>query len=195
MILGSGSPRRLQLLTELGVSFTTVIPEVKENRNPDEAPFEYARRLAKEKARWVANSIKDHAVVISCDTIVVQADGVLEKPDKPERAVEILSQLVGKKHTVCTAMALARSGEVVADDFELTEVYFHNVDADRLRAYVRSGEPMDKAGAYGIQGMGAFLVDRIDGNLDNVIGFPRCLLDKLAARILSDPEWQREISK
>jgi septum formation protein len=86
-------------------------------------------------------------------------------------------------HVVCTALALADQGKILAADHELTEVYFNPVTAQQIYDYIATGEPMDKAGAYGIQGMGAFLVDRIDGHLDNVIGLPRTLLNSLAEEV------------
>ena len=115
---------------------------------------------------------------------MVLAGEVLGKPADEQDAVRILSQLANKRHIVCTALAICGKQGMLSSGYEVTEVFFNNVAPDQIREYVASGEPMDKAGAYGIQGMGAFLVDTIKGNLDTVIGFPRVLLDDLSRQIL-----------
>lgn len=184
LVLGSGSPRRVRLLGETGVSFEQIIPDIKEDRYPGENPYDFAERLAGEKAIWVAERTEAEAIVLGCDTIVVLGDELLGKPVDAADAMRILTSLSGQQHVVCTAVALARRGSVVASGYELTKVFFNVVGDQQLREYIESGEPMDKAGAYGIQGMGAFLVDRIEGQLDNVIGLPRLLLDNLAERLL-----------
>ena len=183
LVLGSGSPRRAALLTDMGIPFSQIIPKLEEKQLNEEQPYTYAQRLAEEKALWVARHLKQDQVVLSCDTIVVLDNNVLEKPSSEEEAFDTLSSLSGKQHVVCTAAALATSDGIMASGYETTEVYFNDVTSEQIKKYVTSGEPMDKAGAYGIQGMGAFLVDRIRGNLDNVIGLPRSLLDKLAKKV------------
>ncbi|HOP07396.1 MAG TPA: Maf family protein [candidate division Zixibacteria bacterium] len=185
LILGSGSPRRFRLLTEAGVTFTRIVPQTEEAMKPNEAPYAYAERLAGEKALEVSRENANSAVVLGCDTIVVLNGEVLGKPENEQEAFEILSRLSGQTHVVCTAIALAVDGKLTMSGYELTEVHFNSVTSKQIREYITSGEPMDKAGAYGIQGMGAFLVDYIEGNLDNVIGLPGKLLDELAARLLS----------
>ncbi len=192
IILGSGSPRRKRLLAEIGFEFERVIPKVDEVILPDEEPVVFAIRMAEEKALEVSSRADENSIVIGCDTIVVLDNKVLGKPSDEEEAVLTLSRLAGKIHTVCTALAFARNSEIVASGHELTKVKFNSVTPDQIRSYVSSGEPLDKAGAYGIQGMGAFLVDTIKGNLDNVIGFPRTLLDNLAGEILALKERQDE---
>ena len=184
LVLGSGSPRRVRLLGEIGVPFEQIIPEVSEDRLAGEPPYEFAERIAGEKAAWVAERAAGEAIVLGCDTIVVLGDQLLGKPTDESDALRILTGLSGRQHVVCTGVALARQGSVVASGYELTKVFFNTVTERQLTDYIASGEPMDKAGAYGIQGMGAFLVDRIDGPLDNVIGLPRLLLDNLAERLL-----------
>ena len=109
---------------------------------------------------------------------------MLGKPSDEEEAFRTLSTLASKQHTVCTALAVADRNGILASGYELTDVWFNKVSDRQIRDYIASGEPMDKAGAYGIQGMGAFLVDRLEGNLDTVIGFPRKLLESLAQRIM-----------
>ena len=183
LILGSRSPRRVKLLTDLGISFEQIIPEIEERRLPDEPAFPYAQRLAEEKARWAMERLDDNQIVITCDTIVVLGDVVLEKPGDEQEALEILTTLSGRKHVVCTAVSLADRTQIISSGYETTGVQFNTVTPDRLREYIATGEPMDKAGAYGIQGMGAFLVDSIEGNLDTVIGLPRTLLECLAGEV------------
>ncbi|UCG63287.1 MAG: septum formation protein Maf [Candidatus Zixiibacteriota bacterium] len=184
IILGSSSPRRLKLLTETGVPFKQIIPDLEEDQLPNEPPYDYAERLARDKALLISGRLSDRQLVIGCDTVVVLAGTVLGKPMDEHDAYRILSSLAGKRHTVCTALAAADSSGILASGYELTEVFFNAVSERQLKEYIASGEPMDKAGAYGIQGMGAFLVDSIEGNLDTVIGFPRELLESLAQRIM-----------
>ncbi len=144
--------------------------------------------MARDKARLVAGKVNKRHIVLGCDTVVATGDKILQKPRDAADAFAILSSLVGHRHTVCTALALAEGGGLKASGYELTEVYFNPATPEQIRDYIETGEPMDKAGAYGIQGMGAFLVDRIEGNLDNVIGLPRMLLDRLAARVVAQLE-------
>ena len=183
IILGSASPRRLKLLSETGIDFRQIISNLKESDNPGGDPFEHALSLAKMKAMAVSSEFGADKLIIGADTIVVLDNVLIGKPEDENKAREILLQLSGKKHVVCTAVALVSSNELLASDYELTDVYFNLVSEDAIEDYVCSGEPMDKAGAYGIQGKGGFLVDRIEGELDNVIGLPRSLLDKLAGEV------------
>jgi len=183
IILGSASPRRLKLLGETGIDFQQIISVLKESDNPAGDPFEHALSLAKMKAMAVSSDSGADKLVIGADTIVVLDNVLIGKPEDENEAMEILLRLSGKKHVVCTAVALVSSKELLASGYELTDVYFNLVSEDAIADYVNSGEPMDKAGAYGIQGKGGFLVDRIEGELDNVIGLPRSLLDKLAGEV------------
>ena len=185
LVLGSGSPRRVALLKELGIAFKQIIPSLEERQKQGEPAFQFARRLAEDKALSVAGQTNAGHLVIGCDTIVVLNDNILQKPRNKSDAFEILTTLAGQMHVVCTALALAEQGKILAADHELTEVYFNPVTAQQIHDYIATGEPRDKAGAYGIQGMGAFLVDRINGNLDNVIGLPRTLLNSLAEEVIA----------
>ncbi len=185
-VLGSGSPRRQRLLKETGIPFEQIIPQLAESRLAGESPYPFARRLAECKALWVSEQAGPDAVVVGCDTIVVQGETVLGKPADPDEAFATLSSLVGLQHVVCTALAFVRDSRLLELEHELTSVFFNRVTPERIREYIASGEPMDKAGAYGIQGMGAFLVDSLEGNLDNVIGLPRILLDDLARKVLDN---------
>ncbi len=184
IVLGSRSPRRVALLKETGVDFRQVIPDLEEDRLTGEPPYVFAERLAKDKALHVAKQLNDEELVIGCDTIVVLDNNVLGKPSDEDQAFRILSELSGKRHDVCTALAIADREQIIVSGYEITEVTFNKVTGEQIRDYIATGEPMDKAGAYGIQGMGAFLVDSIEGNLDNVIGFPRQLLENLSKRAL-----------
>ena len=180
LVLGSRSPRRMQLLSELGVSFRQVVSEIDEAQRTGEDPFRYAVRLAEDKALDVVRSCDQDEIVIGGDTVVVLEGVILGKPANRDEAIQTLERLSGHRHTVCTALALANGTGVLCSGEERTEVCFNRVTREQIERYVDSGEPMDKAGAYGIQGMGAFLVDSIAGNLDNVVGLPRVLLNSLA---------------
>lgn len=182
LILASGSPRRRTLLSEIGCTFIIENHEVDESRREGEEPFAYAVRLAKEKA--LAVHTDDRSAVLGFDTIVVIDGRVLGKPVSADDAVEMLRSLSGNTHQVCTAIAIAIGNQIEAADCDITTVKFKQVTDSQIAEYVQNGEPMDKAGAYGIQGMGGFLVDSIDGNLDTVIGLPRNLLDHLCAALL-----------
>jgi septum formation protein len=186
LVLGSRSPRRVKLLTEIGVTFEQIVSRVKEKRRDGEESVDFAERMAGEKARWVAGQVDEAHVVIGCDTVVVLDHNPLGKPTDEADAMRILRLLSGRQHTVCTGVALMRPGRPLMSGYELTDVFFNNVTGEQIHGYIKSGEPMDKAGAYGIQGMGGFLVDRIEGQLDNVIGLPRLLADKLAERMLKN---------
>jgi len=180
LVLGSASPRRCQLLREAGVPFRQEVSDIEEQLRPGEDPFEFARRVAEEKAIAVAAGCRANEIVLGGDTVVVLRGQVLGKPSDPSDAIRILELLSGQQHTVGTALALTLGDHLMASGIETTQVIFKPVSRDQIVKYVASGEPLDKAGAYGIQGMGAFLVDRIEGNLDNVIGLPLTLLNDLA---------------
>lgn len=184
IVLGSGSPRRLQLLQEVGIPFRQLTPDIHESILPGERPYSFAKRLAEDKALAVAQKTAPADLVIGCDTIVVLNDVVLGKPTDEADAFNILSSLSGHQHVVCSAVAYAVTGRLLASDYELTKVTFNEVSGEQIRQYIATGEPMDKAGAYGIQGMGSFLVDSIEGNLDTVVGLPRVLMEWLAGEVL-----------
>ena len=174
LVLASGSPRRRQLLEMLGLPFVAAAANVQELRLPREAPRAYARRLARDKARAVPG-----AWVLGADTIVVQGDDVLEKPLDAADALRMLLQLNGRRHEVITAVCLIADGREL-EAIDTTAVYFRQCEAEFLQAYVATGEPLDKAGAYGIQGYGAALVERIEGDFFGVMGLPvRLVLDLL----------------
>ena len=188
LILASGSPRRVYLLGKAGIKFEQIIPGIDENDEDWSNPYQTASRLAQKKAKAIAIKAPPNSVVLGCDTIVVINKKVLNKPASPEEALEMLLKLSGDCHTVCSAISLQQSNGLIVTDYELTDVYFNKIEKTQLIEYISSGEPLDKAGAYGIQGAGGFLVDRIEGNLDNVIGLPMKLLDYLAGRIIKFKE-------
>ncbi|EKM0665478.1 septum formation inhibitor Maf [Cronobacter turicensis] len=171
LYLASGSPRRQELLGMLGVTFERLVPGVEEQRALQEAPQDYVTRLARDKARaGVALAARD-LPVLGADTIVVLNGDVLEKPRDAAHAAEMLRRLSGQTHEVMTAIALADK-QRVRERLVMTRVTFRALTAQDIAAYVESGEPMDKAGAYGIQGLGGCFVRRIEGSYHAVVGLP-----------------------
>jgi len=166
LVLASGSPRRRQLLEMLGLEVEVRPPHIPEIRAPGEAPRAYVERLAREKAASVPGEL-----VLGADTTVVVDGEVLEKPADAADALRMLHRLQGRTHQVLTAIAL-KTPRGILGATDVTAVAFRAADDDLLRAYVATGEPMDKAGAYGIQGYGAALVERIDGDFFSVMGLP-----------------------
>lgn len=168
VVLASSSPRRRQLLTLVGIRHTVIPADIDELPLPGELPNGHAERLAREKAVSVAEAFPNE-LVIGADTIVVLDERILGKPRDETHAREMLAELSGRTHTVVTAMACALNGEIVSG-VERVEVTFRYLTAAEIDAYVETGEPMDKAGAYGIQGFGATIVRRIDGDYFAVMG-------------------------
>ncbi len=173
LTLASSSPRRRQLLEMLGIPIRVVSPDVPEVRRTHETPIDYVERLAREKALRVRGRL-----VLGADTTVVVRDEVLEKPTDAEDALRMLRKLQGRTHQVVTSVALV-AGERVHQATDITNVTFRRLSDEQLEAYVATGEPMDKAGAYGIQGFGAALVDRIEGDFFSVMGLPIRLVLRL----------------
>ena len=176
LILASGSPRRRQLLEMLGIPVRVVPPNIPELRRPAETAVDYVERLAREKALSVAGTL-----VLGADTTVVVRDEVLEKPADAADALRMLRKLQGRTHQVVTSVALV-AGEAVHQATDVTSVSFRRLPEAFLEAYVATGEPMDKAGAYGIQGYGAALVQRIEGDFFGVMGLPIRLVLELLER-------------
>lgn len=171
LYLASGSPRRRELLTQLGLHFERVITDVEELRRDEESAQHYVRRLAREKAQAGVAVAPQDLPVLGADTIVVLNGEVLEKPRDAAHAAEMLVRLSGKTHQVMTAVALAdRQREL--DCLVLTEVTFRLLTPQDISDYIASGEPMDKAGAYGIQGLGGNFVRKINGSYHAVVGLP-----------------------
>ncbi|XTZ38846.1 Maf family protein [Salmonella enterica] len=169
--LASGSPRRQELLTQLGVSFERIIPGIEEQRQAQESARQYVVRLAREKAQAGVAMVPRDLPVLSADTIVIFNGEVLEKPLNASHAACMLRQLSGQTHQVITAVALADRYHLL-DCLVETEVTFRALSEADITAYVASGEPLDKAGAYGIQGLGGCFVRKINGSYHAVVGLP-----------------------
>lgn len=179
MILASQSPRRIELMREAGFDARVIPANIDETALPDEGPFDLVERLARAKAAAVA---KEHAEegepVVAADTIVALAGELLGKPADEADARRMLNALSGKTHQVATGVCIVRDGSV--ESFvDITDVTFYELSHDEIDAYVATGEPMDKAGAYGIQGLGGLLVAGIQGDYHNVVGLPVCRLGRM----------------
>jgi septum formation protein len=183
LILASGSPRRREVLQQAGFSFEVVPAEaVEENYTGSESPAAYAERMAHLKAEDVARRYRagEPVVVLGADTIVVLDKILLGKPASPAEAISMLEQLSGRTHEVITGVVLAGPGtgrRSIAH--EVTQVYFRPLSQEEIRDYVATGEPLDKAGAYAVQGRAGRFVTRIEGCYFNVVGLPLALVDRL----------------
>ncbi|UOZ18042.1 Maf-like protein [Enterobacter asburiae] len=171
LYLASGSPRRQELLTQLGVSFERIVTGIEEKRAEGESAQQYVSRLAREKAQAGVASVPRDLPVLGADTIVILNGEVLEKPRGADHAARMLHKMSGQTHQVMTAVALADRQHVL-DCLVVTEVTFRVLTDDDIAAYIASGEPMDKAGAYGIQGQGGCFVRKINGSYHAVVGLP-----------------------
>lgn len=172
VILASASPRRREILTQLGLDFTCIPPCLKEMPCPQETPLEHVRRLAKEKGEHIAG-LYPGAIIISADTIVVYAEEILGKPEDKKDAFRILDLLSGNTHKVITAFAITNKyHNLHILEHVSTEVTFRDLYPEEIQRYINSGLPMDKAGAYGIQDLQAGFVKKINGCYYNVTGFP-----------------------
>lgn len=171
LVLASGSPRRLQLLASLGLDCEVSPVEIDETPRPREGPTDYARRLATEKA---AVGVAMHApdrLVLAADTVVALGDEIFGKPADHADAARMLRRLSGRSHDVHTAVAACRAGESLLR-LSSSEVTFRTLPGHEIEAYVATGEPLDKAGAYGIQGLAAVFVTRLCGSYSGVVGLP-----------------------
>jgi septum formation protein len=181
VILASGSPRRRQLLELIGIEHETRPSNIDESIKGKETPRKHAERLAREKAAAIAK-IEPEAITIAADTIVVIDRKILGKPSSAVDAGSMLSLLNGRNHTVITAVAVARGIELKSG-VEEVHVKFRKLTEDEIDAYIATGEPMDKAGAYGIQGFGATIVERIEGDYFAVMGLPIVRLVRLLGEL------------
>ena len=179
LVLASASPRRRELLTQAGFTFEVRAAHDNEDPRPDEDPIAYVVRLAREKAEAVYAELHDPEIlVLGADTTVTLDRHILAKPEDPADACRMLRMLSGRTHRVITGVAIAfASGTEVAA--EVTGVQFLTVTEDEIAAYVATGEPMDKAGAYGIQGSAAKWIPRIEGCYFNVVGLPLALVSTM----------------
>lgn len=170
LILASASPRRAELLRNAWIAFTIVPAHVREEPLPNETPLNYAQRLARDKALAIFASHPEDAV-LGADTVVVVDEQLLEKPGNLDDAIRMLRLLSGRTHQVITGICLVAAG-FERTEAEVTHVTFRQLSEDEITAYVRTGEPMDKAGAYAIQGIASRWAERIEGCYFNVVGLP-----------------------
>lgn len=182
-ILASGSPRRRELLTSLGIDFSIIKPDIDETQQPDEPPLVYVERLSLEKANAVAQRLAHEAWVLAADTVVIlaadtigvdEAGELLGKPADADEARAMLRRLRGRTHLVCTALTLHRTGEQTRHLTRLTQtrVTMRAYTDDDIDTYIATGDPFDKAGSYAIQHDGFRPVERIEGSYTNVVGLP-----------------------
>ena len=183
IILASKSPRRRALLEQMGVKdFRILTPDIDEHMDRELPPAELVRQISLEKAQAVAAQADPNAVIIPADTVVALDGAVLGKPADEEEAFRMLSLLSGNRHQVYTGLTVLR-GEQVFSQWEETSVTFRPLTAEEIEAYIATGEPMDKAGAYGIQGYGALFIEGISGDYYNVMGLPVCRLGQILGQL------------
>ncbi len=190
-ILASQSPRRQQLLRQIGIAdFEIIVPDADETYDPALSPEQIVSSISRKKAEAVRPLAKD-ALVIAADTMVF-LDGLrLGKPKTQEEAREMLTALSGRTHHVCTGVTVCRGPQVFTES-ETTSVTFRPLTGWEIARYVLTGEPMDKAGSYGVQGLGALFVEHIDGDYFNVMGLPLCRLGRMLKRFGVDPFFREE---
>lgn len=179
-VLASGSPRRRDLLGAAGYRFETVPAGVDETPLPDEAPLAYAARIARAKSQSFASP---DAITLGADTVVVHKGVLMGKPEGAAEAIEMLGRLNGTSHEVMTGWALSRGGDVLDEGVEVTAVTFRTLTPEDISSYVASGEPMDRAGAYAIQGGAGAFVDRFEGSYNNVVGLPMEVVTSALAKL------------
>ena len=189
LILASQSPRRRELLGLFGIPFAIQVADIDETMDPHKPPFEEVARVSLKKA--MAVEATEDQVVVAADTIVVCQGKTLGKPRDAEEAFAMLKLLSGRDHQVMTGLAVCR-GETQLVTTEVTDIHFRELSDREIRAYIRTGEPMDKAGAYGIQGGAALFAQKMHGDYYNVMGLPVCrlwqLLQQAAPELLEDTE-------
>lgn len=185
LILASASPRRRELLGMLGLHIDIFVPDTEEDCDRSVfSPDELVMGLACRKVRAAAEQLiqrgdnLDDAVILAADTVVALDGTILEKPTDEDDAHRMLSMLSSRRHDVFTGIAAIHRGRL-AVDVQTTGVYFRSLSEEMIRSYIASGEPMDKAGAYGIQSRGSLFVDRIDGDYFNVVGLPLVRVDEM----------------
>ncbi|EKK9987340.1 septum formation inhibitor Maf [Vibrio vulnificus] len=178
LVLASGSPRRKELLTQLGFVFDVVLPDIEECKAEHESAQEYVLRLSQQKAQAGLQLTTADAVVVGSDTVVVCDEHVLEKPHNIADAKRMLTQLSNRRHQVMTAVTVV-SAEKQRSIVVTTDVWFKELTDKEIELYWQSGEPCDKAGSYGIQGLGGRFVTRIEGSYFAVVGLPLYETDQL----------------
>lgn len=180
LILASQSPRRRELLGLFHIPFTVRVADIDEAMDPEKSPYDEVARVSRLKALAVPREADD--TVVAADTIVVCRGKILGKPRSPEEAAEMLRLLSGKDHQVMTGLTVLR-GDAAVTHTEVTDIHFRELTDAEVVAYVESGEPMDKAGAYGIQGGAALFCEKMVGDYYNVVGLPVCKLGQILKTI------------
>lgn len=180
LILASQSPRRRELLGLFRLPFVIRVADIDETMNPEIPPYDEVARVSREKALAVSRQVDD--VVIAADTIVVCEGKVLGKPHTPQEAAQMLRLLSGRDHQVMTGMTVVR-GQQIRSCTEVTDIHFRQLSEKEIAAYVATGEPMDKAGAYGIQGGAALFAEKMVGDYYNVMGLPVCKLHRMLSEL------------
>lgn len=186
LILASASPRRAELLRQVGADFIVRIPVTDESAGGSPGPAALSVRLARRKALAARESLRGRQggrVILAADTVVSYRHHLLGKPESEKEAAGMLGLLSGKTHQVITGLCLAGPGGRMATGRETTAVKFRRLSPDTIRWYLSTGEHADKAGAYGIQGHGALLVERVEGCYFNVVGLPLALLDRMLTKL------------
>ena len=182
IVLASGSPRRQELLQRIGITdFTIRVPEVEESFPEGLTPQQVVEYISRAKAEAAAALCTPDEIVITADTMVFLDDKRLGKPVDEADALQMLTALQGRHHTVCTGVTV-RQGDHIVTESETTEVYFRPATEAELLAYIATKEPMDKAGSYGVQGKGALLVEKLNGDFFNVMGLPVLRLSRMLAQ-------------
>ncbi len=184
-VLASGSPRRRELLAQLGVEFTIDPPDIDETPYAGEPPVAYVRRLALGKAMATAGRYPRDAIVIAADTTVALGHKILGKPADSTEAAAMLRSLSGTIHEVHTGLAVARGSDFIVES-ATTTVEIVEISDDDIAWYIATGEPFDKAGAYAIQGAGGVFVEGVEGSVSNVIGLPMTLLRSVVRRLSAE---------
>ena len=180
IVLASASPRRQALLRQIGITdFQIRVPHAEETFPQGLTPQEAVSHISRVKSEAVASAPEE--IVITADTMVFLEGRLLGKPAGEADALEMLTALQGRRHTVCTGVTVRQEARLVTE-CESTHVYFRSLTEAEILAYIRTGEPMDKAGGYGIQGLGALLVERIEGDYSNAIGLPLLRLSRMLER-------------
>ncbi|MCI7158274.1 MAG: Maf family protein [Flintibacter sp.] len=187
IILASQSPRRRQLLEQMGFTDFLIRPaQGEELADPNLDPGGLVEALSRQKALEISASADPEDLIIAADTVVAVDGQVLGKPHSIQQAHEMLSALSGREHIVYTGVTVCRGGQILTQH-EATTVRFRPLTAQEIDAYIATGEPMDKAGSYGIQGRGALLVEGISGDYFNVVGLPVCRLGRMLTQFGVDP--------
>lgn len=183
IVLASASPRRRELLQQIGVVFRVVVADITENPFPDEIPGDFVLRMAREKALEVLRKEPGQLPVLGADTAVIVENRILGKPANRKEASEMLYRLSGKTHEVFSAVAVAVSESEVHEALNISRVTFSELEPDWIESYIDTGDPMDKAGAYGVQGKAAEKISRIEGSYYGVMGLPLYETAQLLKRV------------